>query len=436
MLKRLLSALFILCLLLGLLPAALAEEPAVIFAAFASDHLAYSMGAEKATVKVKLLKTVKRDVTVRFTDTRGHAYTGVIPAGKEAVDISVAEYLPTDGSKTVFTLENGEDYVRRSPWECVASPKGVTVYSFSTNVFQTYVGRQLTIKLRVENPGKLEKGTAITLRYADGTELERFEHDPKRSNYSFTYSPDDSWRPGGQLYVWVEGRDTPDASTLVAVGLSGAKTLCGVQREDNRIAFTMDAGSGGGNVPLILDILDQHNLKVTFFITGQFATNYPDYVRMISERGHEIANHSWSHPSFYDLNATQMLSEVNRTRDVLLGLTGQTTVLFRPPKGHCNSQIRTLLNAAGFEVVRWTHDSIDSRDGATSETSLRYATKDIVPGSIILTHVNADWTVAVLDDILTWYEANGFQVVRVSELLLQGETATDENGLQYLVTPQ
>ena len=64
---------------------------------------------------------------------------------------------------------------------------------------------------------------------------------------------------------------------------------------------------------------------------------------------------------------------------------------------------------------------------------MKFSTKDITGGSIILTHVNADWTVAVLDQILTWYEDNGFEVVPVSELLYEGNTSTDENGLQYLV---
>ena len=431
--KRILCILVLLSLLLGLAPAALAEK--VIFASFSTDRLVYTPGTEKAMLRVKLIKAADRDVTLHFTDGRGNRCEVTVPAKKTEAEINVAQYLPTDGSKTVFTLENGEDYVRRNPWDCVASPRGMTSYSFGAEAFQGYVGRELKVRLNVENAGKLADGTKITLRDAQGKVLEAFEHSRRRSSWSFTYTPDDSWRPGGPVYVWVEGRDTPDASSVIVAGVYGARTLCGVQRTDNKIAFTMDAGSGGGNTPTILEILRRHNLKITFFITGQFAVNYPDYVRMIAAEGHEIANHSWSHPSFYDLTPAKILSEVIRTRDVLEGLTGQTTLYFRPPKGHCNSQIRALIDAAGFEVIRWTHDSIDSREGATSATSLRFATKNIVPGSIILTHVNADWTVAVLDEILTWYEENGFEVVKVSELLLEGNTATDENGLQYIAAP-
>ena len=281
----------------------------------------------------------------------------------------------------------------------------------------------------------MEAGTKIELRDENGTVLETIEHNQKRTGYSFSWMTDDSWRPGKWVSLWVDGREVPDARALLAVGVTGSKSIYGVKRDDNKLAFTMDCGAGSDNLPYILDVLDEFGLKITFFVTGQFAKNNPDYIKEMAARGHEIGNHSWSHPSFYELTGEEMLSQLNRTSDLVEELTGQRPNLFRPPEGNCNSKIRAIVNAAGYEVIRWTHESYDARKEASEKNSLKYSTKDVTGGSIILTHIDADCTAAVLKDIFTWYRDNGFEVVKVSELLHTGETATDENGLQYQVQP-
>ena len=431
LMKRLLSVLLLITLILSLAPAVWAD--AAISLSFASDRLSYNSG-ESTELIVRAKQAPESDLTIRITDNKKNAYELVLPAGQTEVSMTVSSPLSGTGTTTTFTIERSENYSRKSPYQCSVSAKGACMYSFGAQLYQQFTGRDLKFTVKVANPTRLEKGTVITIRDdTNGTVMQTFEHNPNKTQYSFTYKVDESWMPGRNISVWVDGRETADAKTILAVGISGAKTICGVRRDDNKISFTMDAGSGGDNIPTILDILDKHGIKITFFVTGKFASSYPQYVKMMAERGHELGNHSWSHPSFYDLSVDKMLSEVNRTRDLIYELTGKTTVLFRPPKGHCNSKIRSILNGAGYEVIRWTHESYDSRDGATKEKSLKFSTKDITGGSIILTHVNADWTVAVLDQILTWYEDNGFEVVPVSELLYEGNTSTDENGLQYLV---
>ena len=262
--------------------------------------------------------------------------------------------------------------------------------------------------------------------------LETLEHNPNRSAYSMTFSLDDSWCPGHWLAAWVDGRDTAEDVALVAAGYTGVKAIWGVERSDNKISFTMDSGSHNRYIMTILDILDQYNVKITFFVTGQFAAANPDLVREMAARGHEIGNHSWSHPNFDNLSKEEAYSELTRTSDLLESLTGQEVKLFRPPYGHCSSQTRIIVNALGMQAVRWTHESMDARQEASQENSLKYSTKDMKGGSIILTHVSAGCTVSVLPQILQWYQDNGFEVVRVSDLLLDGDTVLDENGIQHL----
>lgn len=426
--KKLISVLLLLCLLL---PGAVADQVKV---AFEVEKFTFQSG-EAAAIKVVANAAVEQDLTVKITDNRKNTYEVVIPAGQTEAELDVSFALSASGRSTTYTIAKSDAYARGGKYTCAVTARASTVYSFYTGVYQTYVGREMAIKIGIANPERLEKGTIVELRDSEGNVLETIEHNQKRTAYSFSWMTDDSWRPGKTVSLWVAGREAADDQALLAVGQTGTKSIYGVKRDDKKMSFTMDCGSGSDNLPYILDVLDEFNLKITFFVTGQFAKNNPEAIKEMAARGHEIGNHSWSHPSFYELTGEEMLSQLSRTSDLVEELTGQRPTLFRPPEGNCNSKIRSIVNAAGYEVIRWTHESYDARKEASEKNSLKYSTKDITGGSIVLTHIDADCTVAVLKDIFTWYRDNGFEVVKVSDLLYTGETATDENGLQYPVNP-
>jgi len=428
--KKLLSALLTVMLLTSCLPFALAEGDVIRFEV---DKLVFPSG-ETAVVNIVADQVSDVDRVITVSDNRKNTYEVVIPAGALSAPLDVSYALSASGRSTTYTINKSDAYTRKN-YTCAVTARAATMYTFGNAVYQTYVGRDMTIKVRIANPERLEKGTVVELRDSEGNVLETMTHNQNRTAYNFTWKTDDSWRPGKTVSLWVDGRAQADSEALLAVGISGSKSIYGVKRDDKKMSFTMDCGSGSDNLPYILDVLDEFGLKITFFVTGQFASNNQDMIVEMAARGHEIGNHSWSHPSFYDLSGEEMLSQLNRTSDLVEALTGQRPTLFRPPEGNCNSKIRSIVNAAGYEVIRWTHESYDARKEASEANSLKYSTKDVTGGSIILTHIDADCTVAVLRDIFTWYRDNGFEVVKVSDLLHQGETATDENGLQYLVNP-
>lgn len=390
-------------------------------------------GGQAAEVVLVASAPFDRDVVLRVREGKAGERLLTLPAGDTRVGFAVEAPLAAKGSSVDYLLLSSADYTRAKPYECRVTRLSAAMYAFRADVFAAYAGDELTVRLSVANPGKLAAGARVELRDASGNILAEFAHSQRREGVSITLETDESWRPGKGASVWVEGRAAADDTALLAVGKQSVKSIYGVRRGDNKIAFTMDCGSGSGNVPEVLDLLDEYGLRITFFVTGQFANNNREYLAEMAARGHEIGNHSWSHPSFTDLSGDDMLRQLERTNAVIYEVTGQRAALFRPPKGDCNARVRTVVNAAGFHVIRWTHECYDSRDGASSEKSLRYATKDITGGSIILSHVNADCTVAVLPDILSWYRDNGFEVVKVSELLPEGATAVDENGLIYAV---
>ena len=422
------TALLLICaLLLSLAPAALAESAKLYFG---RKQVSYNPD-EGVVLTVKSTQPAQRDIEVLVEDQDGAVYSATLPRGKDEISMLIAENLPANGAKSRYILAYSADYVRRSPGACVAVPRGETSYTFANPIYQTFAGRELRFTLQVENPGALAAGTPIVLRDENGAEWYRFAHEARKTAYTFRFDTDDSWVPGPHLSVWVEGRETPDDTAVMAVGRTGIKAIWGVDRDDNKIAFTMDCGSHNRYVPRILDILDEYNVKITIFVTGKFAAANPDLVRDMVARGHEIGNHSWNHPNFDEIKKDEIYSELTRTNELLESITGKPITVFRPPYGHLGGAARSIVNALGMQAIRWTHESKDARDDGSVENSLRLTTRNLQGGSIILTHASSAFTLAVLDQILQFYQDNGFEVVPVSQLLLTGETYLDENGIQH-----
>lgn len=392
-------------------------------------------GGQSAQIALVASAPFARDITLSVRDEAGDVRALTLPAGETRAAFTLSAPLSAKGQSKTYLLLKSEDFSRAKPYECRVSLRAGTVYRFKSAVFSAYAGEALKVRLTVANPERLSAGTRVALRDEAGETLYAFTHSQSKESLSFTLDALDAWRPGRRVSVWVDGRSAADDTALLAVGVKNVKSIYGVQRSDNLIAFTMDCGSGSDNVPYILDLLDTYDLKITFFVTGLFAKNNPGLIRDMAARGHEIGNHSWSHPSFYKLTEDEMLSQLTRAGERIEALSGSAPTLFRPPKGDCNARVRTVVNAAGYQVIRWTHECHDSRADASRQNSLRFATKDMRGGSIILSHVDADCTVLALPDILNFYRDNGFRVVKVSELLLAGETSVDDNGLQYALLP-
>ena len=152
--KRFIALLLILTLLLSLAPAALAATASLYFGA---SQVNYNMD-KGVTLTIKAIKAPEKDLTVRFHDQRGNQYAVTFPAGQTEMQTLVRDTLPTDGSQTLFILDNNGGYVRRTPDACAAVPKGTASFSFASPVYQTFTGRELGCKIRVENPDHVQHG--------------------------------------------------------------------------------------------------------------------------------------------------------------------------------------------------------------------------------------------------------------------------------------
>ena len=207
-----------------------------------------------------------------------------------------------------------------------------------------------------------------------------------------------------------------------------------VERSDNKIAISFDAAWGGDKTRRILDILDQYEVKTTFFIVDIWTQRFPELVKEIVARGHEIGNHSTTHPQMSKLNESKILSELQTMSDNAQALTGVRPTLFRPPYGDYNNAVVRTARAAGYEVVQWSVDSLDWKNKGT-EDLVRRATRNVQSGDIVLFHNDSKYIVEALPAILEHYRQQGLSVVPVSQLLLAGETTNDTQGRQRPVAP-
>ena len=222
----------------------------------------------------------------------------------------------------------------------------------------------------------------------------------------------------------------PDTVSVVS-GKRELPIYC-VNRDDNKISISLDAAWGGDKTLGILDLLDEYNIKTTFFLVDISTQKYPELVKEIVARGHEIGNHSTSHPQMSKLNETQIAKELNTQADNVLAIAGVRPVLFRPPYGDYNNRVITTARAQGFVPIQWSVDSLDWKNRGAQEIINR-ATK-VKSGDIVLFHNDSQYILDALPAVLKYYAENGYSVVPISEILLTGETTIDIQGRQQPVS--
>lgn len=205
-----------------------------------------------------------------------------------------------------------------------------------------------------------------------------------------------------------------------------------VETNEKKIAISFDAAWGSEYTDEILDILNKNNVKATFFLVGNWVDKYPDKVKKINEMGHEIGNHSTTHPHFTQLNDHKTKEEILLTSDKIKSITGKGTNVFRPPFGDYNSQVIKTIKDTGHYTIQWDVDSLDWKNPG-EEAIFNRVTKKVTNGSIVLFHNNADQTPRVLDKIIKELKASGYSFVKISDLIYKDNYYIDHAGRQRLI---
>ncbi len=194
------------------------------------------------------------------------------------------------------------------------------------------------------------------------------------------------------------------------------------------IALTFDDGPHATLTPKLLDMLKARNIKVTFFVIGKNAAEYPDILKRIAAEGHEIANHSWSHPDLAKLPQDTVRGELSKTQDAITNTIARPVTLLRPPYGALQTnQKQWVHDTYGYRIILWDVDPLDWRRPGAAVVSERIL-KGAKPGSIILSHDIHPGTIEAMPGTLDQLIARGFQFVTVSELLKMEVAATPAAG--------
>ena len=188
---------------------------------------------------------------------------------------------------------------------------------------------------------------------------------------------------------------------------------------NKKIALTFDDGPHPRYTPQILDILAEYGIKATFFVVGVNAYYYPDTMEEVIRRGHEIGNHTYTHPHVACLDSEMLKREVEQCESVVFGLTDYKTKLFRPPEGMIDADVRSVLRSLDYKVILW---DIDTRDWAhtASEEIANNVIEHATAGDIILMHDyigHNSPTPEAMRIFIPALQQKGFKFVVVSELI-------------------
>lgn len=222
----------------------------------------------------------------------------------------------------------------------------------------------------------------------------------------------------------------PDETSRHHVG-KYAEPIFRVKTEKPQLALSFDAGADPGAAGTIMDILEKHQISSTFFLTGDWMDQNPETTKEIVKRGHEIGNHSVSHPSFPALTREQMDDQIQRTHQKALELTGQNMCLFRFPYGDYSREAIDAVTGNGYFPIQWSVDSIDWRNEGRQIILDRVLNhKNLGSGSIILMHLAAAYTPSALEELIVNLKDRGYEIVPVSQLIYEKNYHMDYAGNQ------
>ena len=188
-------------------------------------------------------------------------------------------------------------------------------------------------------------------------------------------------------------------------------------KNSNKVSLMINVYWGDEFLDDMLEILNENQVKTTFFVGGCWCGKNVENLQKIAENGHEIANHGYNHLDAAKLSFENLEKEIKTTEQIVYNTCGITTNLYAPPSGSVNGEVVKNALKLGHKTIMWTHDTIDWRDRDENLIFTR-ATKNTVGGDLILMHPTLE-TKNALDKIIKTLKANGLQVDTVSNVISQ-----------------
>ena len=202
-----------------------------------------------------------------------------------------------------------------------------------------------------------------------------------------------------------------------------------VDTQEKKIAISFDCAWGVDYTDKLLEIMQQNNVRCSFFAVQFWVEKYPQYAKKIVDAGHELGTHSRTHSYMSQCTKETIESELATSSAAIEKATGQKTDLFRAPYGDYNNLLIDTAQSAGFYTIQWDVDSLDWKNLSATEIALRVI-NGAKNGSIILCHNNGLHTAEALPMIFSTLKNKGFTFVPIGELIYRDNYEIDANGKQ------
>ncbi|HUK88461.1 MAG TPA: polysaccharide deacetylase family protein [Terriglobales bacterium] len=208
-------------------------------------------------------------------------------------------------------------------------------------------------------------------------------------------------------------------------------TFTGLAPGTRRLALTYDDGPNHPHTLRLLEVLERHNVKATFFLIGRYVRRRPEIAQAVARAGHAIGNHTFTHPNLFFTSPGQVRKELEDCQAVLREVVGEPATIFRPPFGARRPGVLRTSRALGLTPVMWTVTCYDWKE-TTADRVEQHARRQIRGGDVILLHdgghleMGADraHTVEATDRLLRRYKDEGYQFVTVPEMMRTHHGAT------------
>ena len=192
-----------------------------------------------------------------------------------------------------------------------------------------------------------------------------------------------------------------------------------IQTDEKVVALTFDDGPHPKYTQQVLDLLDKHEAKGTFFVVGELAEKSPEVLQRMYEEGHEIANHTYTHPS--TKTVSKIMEEIKQTNETIYSITGFSPKLFRPVEGYYTEEIVNEVVNNGYKIVMWSwhQDTEDWKDPGVDKI-VRKVLGGLKKGDVVLFHDgggNRDQTVQALGRILPEMKKQGYTFITISQMI-------------------
>ncbi len=214
----------------------------------------------------------------------------------------------------------------------------------------------------------------------------------------------------------------PPVGNATAEYLEQYGSLYRAPTEEKVLYVTFDAGFENGNTGAILDALQKHGAKATFFLVGNYFETQPDLVKRMVEEGHTVGNHTYSHPDMSAIaDQVSFRNELEKNEKLYRDITGQEMKkLYRPPQGKfCESNLQ-MARGLGYRTVFWSLAYVDwyENDQPTHEEAFQKLLPRAHPGAVVLLHSTSRTNGEIMDELLTKWEEMGYTFGSLEALLL------------------